>query len=188
MTKAVLWIDDSSEHRTLGREMLLQIGGITPYTAASSSEAREILETTTVHAVVTDILRRRPDRSISDDDGARFFREYIRSHPLFQDLPVLFHTKNLPDTFTTDGISQYPSKWDSPAKKAIELETRLNDSLGLYKAYTDFATRGKSRARDSSIISESRGRYLSRSGGQICRLMTCPQLGSSLPITSFEFS
>jgi hypothetical protein len=39
-----------------------------------------------------------------------------------------------------DEYSEYLSKWDTPAKKAIELEIRLSDKVRLYDAYADFAT------------------------------------------------
>ncbi|MBI4179157.1 restriction endonuclease [bacterium] len=138
MTKSVLWIDDSAEERAAGEALLRGVGGITPRLAASSDEARRVLETIRVDAVITDILRRRPDRSVAADDGYRFFREYIRRR--FPTLPVLFHTKNLPSTFDTDEHSQYLSKWEPPAKKAIELEVRLTDTVRLYEAYADWAT------------------------------------------------
>jgi len=160
MKKTVLWIDDSREEREAGRCMLERIGGITPLVAASSTEAQDILESTTVHAVVTDILRRRPNRSISDDDGYRFFREYMRSRQDLRTLPVVFHTKNLPSTFETDDFSQYLSKWDPQAKKAIELEVRLHNVISLYEAYADFAAWSRIEPRlvevNSTLLTELR--------------------------------
>ncbi len=136
--KTVLWIDDSTDERTAGEGLLRQIGGITPWVAASSDDARRVLEEIHVDAVVTDILRRRSDRSISYDDGYRFFTDYLR--PNFPCMPVLFHTKNLPHTFAIDEHSQYLSKWENPDKKVIELETRLADVVQLYEAFADWMT------------------------------------------------
>jgi CheY-like chemotaxis protein len=136
--KTVLWIDDSQEERAAGKALLSQIIGITARVAASSDEARNIIEEHRVDAVVTDILRRRPDTSVSDDDGYRFFTEFLR--PRFPTMPVLFHTKNFPHTFSVDEHSQYLSKWESPAKKAIELEVRLADVVQLYEAFADWMT------------------------------------------------
>jgi CheY-like chemotaxis protein len=138
MTKTILWIDDSAEERAAGESILRQIRGITPRVAASSDEARTLMEEASVDAVVTDILRRRPDRSVSDDDGYRFFVDYLR--PRFPHMPVLFHTKNLPHTFAVDEHSQYLSKWEPSAKKAIELEVRLGDAVQLYEAFADLMT------------------------------------------------
>jgi CheY-like chemotaxis protein len=138
MIKTILWIDDSAHERAAGEALLHKIGGITPRVAASSAEAKRVIEHVQVDAVVTDILRRRPDRSVSDDDGYRFFTEYLR--PRFRTMPVVFHTKNLPQTFDTDEHSQYLSKWETPAKKAIELKCRLGEVLQLYEAFADFGT------------------------------------------------
>jgi CheY-like chemotaxis protein len=138
MTKTVLWIDDSAEERAAGEALLHRVGGITPVLAASSDEASKVLQERRVDAIITDILRRNPDRSVAADDGYRFFREHVRRE--FPTLPVLFHTKNLPSTFEVDEHSQYLSKWESPAKKAIELEVRLSDIVQLYEAYADWAT------------------------------------------------
>jgi hypothetical protein len=138
MTKTVLWIDDSADERAAGELLLREIGGITPRVAASSDEAKRVIEDIPVDAVVTDILRRRPDRSVSDDDGYRFFADYLR--PRFPKMPVVFHTKNLPQTFDTDEHAQYLSKWEPPAKKAIELEVRLAHDIRLYEANADRAT------------------------------------------------
>ena len=55
-------------------------------------------------------------------------------------MPVLFHTKNLPQTFDTDEHSQYLSKWEPPTKKAIELKCRLVEELQLYEACADLGT------------------------------------------------
>lgn len=118
--------------------MLDEIGGITPHQAASSDQAAKVLEDSPVDAVVTDILRRQPDGSIPGDDGYAFFTKYIR--PRFPDMPVIFHTKNLPGTFDTDENSQYLSKWEPPAKKTVEFEARLSDAISLYEAYADWAT------------------------------------------------
>jgi restriction endonuclease Mrr len=138
MTKIVLWIDDSAEERTAGEAILRQIEGIAPRVAASSDEARHFMEEASVDAVVTDILRRRPDRSTSDDDGYRFFADYLR--PRFPSMPVPFHTKNLPHTFAVDEYSQYLSKWEPPDKKMIELEARLSDAVQLYEAFAYWMT------------------------------------------------
>lgn len=138
MAKTILWIDDNAQERAAGVALLQEIGGITPRMAASSEEAQRVFEETRVDAVVTDILRRHLDRSVSDDDGYRFFLDYVR--PRFPTLPVVFHTKNLPETFERDEYSQYLSKWELPAKKAIELEVRLSDTVRLYEAYADWAT------------------------------------------------
>lgn len=138
MMKTVLWIDDSAEERAAGEALLRQIDGIVPRVASSSAEAKRVIEDMPVDAVITDILRRRPDRSVSDDDGYRFFAEYLR--PRFPTMPVMFHTKNLPHTFATDEHSQYLSKWEPPAKKTIELEVRLADAVQLYEAFADWMT------------------------------------------------
>jgi CheY-like chemotaxis protein len=138
MQKSVLWIDDNSDVLAEGAAILRQVGGITPILASSSQDAKNVLATTQVDAIVTDILRRNPDRSIALDDGYRFFREHVR--PTFPALPVIFHTKNLPSTFQIDDRSEYLSKWDSPAKKLNELEARLADKLLLYDAHADLST------------------------------------------------
>lgn len=137
MMKTVLWIDDSPQERAAGEALLSKIGGITPRVAASSTEAKRVIESIQVDAVVTDVLRRRPDRSVSDDDGYRFFTDYLR--PQFRTMPVVFHTKNLPETFATDEHSQYLSKWDTPAHKVTELEFRLMYKIRLYEAFADWA-------------------------------------------------
>lgn len=136
--KTVLWIDDAAEERVAGEALLRQIDGIAPRVASSSAEAQRIIEEDLVDAVVTDIMRRKPNRSVSDDDGYRFFNDYLR--PCFPIMPVLFHTKNLPHTFSTDEHSQYLSKWEPPTKKAIELEIRLADIVLLYEAFADLTT------------------------------------------------
>lgn len=135
--KTVLWIDDSPQERAAGEALLRKVGGITPRVAASSDEAKRVIEHVRVDAVVTDILRRRPDRSVSDDDGYRFFTDYLR--PEFPTMPVVFHTKNLPQTFTGDEHTQYLSKWESPAVKVTELEFRLPYRIRLFEAYADWA-------------------------------------------------
>lgn len=136
--KTVLWIDDSEEERANGEAILRSINGITPRVAASSEQARRLMEEVPVDAVVTDILRRRADRSVSDDDGYKFVVDYLR--PRFPNMPVLFHTKNLPHTFALDEHSQYLSKWETAAKKAIELEVRLAEAVRLYEAFADWTT------------------------------------------------
>ena len=136
--KTVLWVDDAEEERHIGRMLLSSIDGIVPEVAASSDEAKRILESKQIDAVITDILRRNSDRSISNDDGHAFFCDYIR--PVFPAMPVIFHTKNLPSTFETDEHSQYLSKWEESAKKEIELETRLADVVKLYDAFADWGT------------------------------------------------
>lgn len=99
MTKTVLWIDDSAEERAAAASMLAGVEGVVPEFASSSVEACRILETQGVDAIVTDILRRNPDRSVAKDDGYQFFQEYIR--PTFPTMPVIFHMKNLPSSFET---------------------------------------------------------------------------------------
>jgi CheY-like chemotaxis protein len=136
--KNVLWIDDSEVEREAGLHLLNAISGVRGRSAASSSEARQILDSTHVDAVVTDILRRGPNGSVSEDDGYRFFREYLR--PQFPTLPVIFHTKNLPTSFSVDEHSQYLSKWEPLEKKSIELDVRLADAVALYEAFADWAT------------------------------------------------
>lgn len=96
MKKTVLWIDDSADERAAGEVLLRQIDGIDPKVATSSNEARLVMENNSIDAVITDILRRRSGRSVSDDDGYNFFVDYIRPH--FPSMPVIFHTKNLPHT------------------------------------------------------------------------------------------
>jgi CheY-like chemotaxis protein len=125
MAKTVLWIDDNAEERRVGRAILDGIAGVSPKVASSSEEARALLEHGGIDSVVTDILRRRPDGSIADDDGYEFCRQFIRPH--FPEMPVVFHTKNLPSSFTTDEHAQYLSKWEPTSKKAIELDARLGE-------------------------------------------------------------
>jgi CheY-like chemotaxis protein len=127
--KTVLWIDDAADQRDVGARMLKSIGGVAAELAASSDEAKRILKSRPVDAVVTDLLRRNSDRSVSKDDGYAFFRDFIR--PGFPTLPVIFHTKNLPSSFETDEHSQYLSKWDVVGMTEIELETRLADVVRL---------------------------------------------------------
>lgn len=117
--------------------MLQHIAGVTPIVVASSVQAQEILDSEIIHAVVTDILRRNGDGSLSSDDGYSFFRGYIRKRDDLAALPVIFHTKNLPGSFQPDEYAQYLSKWESSAKKEIELEARLGASVKLYEAYAD---------------------------------------------------
>jgi CheY-like chemotaxis protein len=135
MLKSVLWIDDSDRERVSARNMLSKVKGIQLSLAASSEEAKASLERSRIDCVVTDILRRNPDSSVSTDDGYEFFRDYIR--PGWPKLPVIFHTKNLPNTFEVDDYSQYLSKWDSEEFKSIELEVRLNELVRLYDAFAD---------------------------------------------------
>ena len=116
MVKTVLWIDDSADERAVGEALLRKIGGITPLVAASTAEAKRVIQDIRPDAVVTDILHRRPDRSVSDDDGYRFFTDYLR--PNFPTMPVVFHTKNLPQTFAADEYSQYLSKWETQIGRA----------------------------------------------------------------------
>lgn len=138
MPKTILWIDDSAEERRVGRTILDGIAGVSPKVAGSSEEARGLMEQGGIDAVVTDILRRRPDGSIADDDGYRFFQDFIRPH--FPEMPVVFHTKNLPSSFRIDRYAQYLSKWEPTSRKAIELDARLGDAVALYEAYADWAT------------------------------------------------
>src|SRR5438105_3799668 len=104
MPKSILWIDDSTQQHDSAERMLKKIEGIEYLHASSSDEARDILERMPVAGVVTDILRRHSDRSISHDDGYGFFRTFIR--PRWPNLPVIFHTKNLPSSFQIDTSSQ----------------------------------------------------------------------------------
>ena len=67
--KTILWIDDAVDERQVGAGILHRIGGLTAELAASSDDAKRVLEAKHVDAVVTDILRRNSDRSISKDDG-----------------------------------------------------------------------------------------------------------------------
>ena len=75
-------------------------------------------------------------------------------------VPVIFHTKNLPNSFETDEHSQYLSKWDDVEKKEIELESRLADVVNLYDAFADLATWNRIEPRlvelNSTIINELR--------------------------------
>jgi CheY-like chemotaxis protein len=119
MSKSVLWIDDSEAQRASAHRMLAGVEGIHLTIVSSSKDAEVILEESHVDCVVTDILRRNPDRTISRDDGYEFFKGYIRRN--WPNLPVIFHTKNLPDTFEIDSHSQYLSKWESE-----EFKTMLN--------------------------------------------------------------
>ena len=50
----------------------------------------------------------------------------------------------MPSTFTMDPAAQYLSKWDSEAKRAIELETRIAADIHLYDAFADQTTKKKS--------------------------------------------
>jgi CheY-like chemotaxis protein len=157
MTKrVVLWIDDSRAHREAGQRMLSRIGGIECLLADSSSQAAAMMGSRRVDAVVTDILRRYADGSISTDDGYAFFRNYIRSR--WPVLPVIFHTKNLPTSFAVDAHSQYLSKWDSEEMKAIELEPRLSEEIKLYDAFAHEAIWAKVEPR----LVKVRGELLNR--------------------------
>jgi len=133
LKKTVLWIDDVAEQREFGHQVLKRLPGVRPFVVASSAEARAVLETEHVDAVVTDILRRHESRP--DVDGYQFFLSDIR--PGWPSMPVVFHTKNLPDTFQTDDASYYLSKWEEPAKKTVELEMLLHDRVRLYEAFAD---------------------------------------------------
>ena len=44
MMKTVLWIDDSPQERAAGEALLRKVGGITPRVAASSDEAKRVIE------------------------------------------------------------------------------------------------------------------------------------------------
>jgi CheY-like chemotaxis protein len=137
-SRAVLWIDDKQEELDAGKRMLKDVPGLILHTARSSPEAKEILNQILVDTIVTDILRRNADGSVSEeDDGFEFFERFIR--PQFPTLPVIFHTKNMPSTFHRDSFSQYLSKWDSEVLKAVELETRLHATTQLYEAFADEA-------------------------------------------------
>ncbi len=105
--KTVLWIDDSAEERTKGKALLHEIGGIEPLVASCSHEAKQMLSNSHVDAVVTDILHRGPDGSVSDDNGYRFFDDYTRRY--FPDMLVVFHTKNSPQV-RMDGHCKYLCK------------------------------------------------------------------------------
>jgi len=133
--RTVLWIDDSPVEREAGERMLAHLDGVQCVLAGSSAEAESILKSRQVDCVVTDILRRKPDRTIANDDGYAFFRDKIR--PTWPHIPVIFHTKNLPSTFACDGNAQYLSKWDPEFKKAIELEPRISEATKLYDAFAD---------------------------------------------------
>jgi CheY-like chemotaxis protein len=135
MKKSVLWIDDNPAEHEAARRMLEPIEGLDYFFASSSREAENILSSRQADCVVTDILRRNPDRSVSADDGYAFVRTILR--PRLPMLPVIFHTKNLPGTFAIDDHAQYLSKWDPEEKKAIELERRLSASARLYEAFAD---------------------------------------------------
>jgi hypothetical protein len=138
MTKTVLWIDDSANELAQGMQILSTIDGVQSRTAMSSTEAREILERLPVDAVISDILRRTSAGRPTTDDGYQFFETYIR--PRFPRMPVIFHTKNAPSTFQVDDYSQYLAKWEQPAKKAVELEVRLSESVQLYESFADWST------------------------------------------------
>jgi CheY-like chemotaxis protein len=152
MAKTILWIDDSAEERRTGRTILDGIAGVSPKAASSSEEARDLLEQGGIDAVVTDILRRRSDGSIADDDGYTFFRDFIRPH--FPEMPVVFHTKNLPSSFAIDLHAQYLSKWEPMSKKTIELDARLGEAVALYEAYADWATWSQIEPRLVTIQSQ----------------------------------
>jgi hypothetical protein len=136
--KTVLWIDDSRAELQQGLAMLAQIDGLSGRGAGSSEDAKEILERYPVDAIVTDILRRHPNGTPSQDDGYEFVQGFVRSH--FPDMPVVFHTKNAPASFELDSRSQYLAKWELPAKKAVELEVRLAEATALHEFYADWAT------------------------------------------------
>jgi CheY-like chemotaxis protein len=116
--------------------MLSPVRGVSLRVVASSAEAANILATQTIDCVVTDILRRNPDRSVSEDDGYGFVKRVIR--PKWSDLRVIFHTKNLPSTFVLDRSSEYLSKWESEEYKGIELARRIHAAVNLYDAFADF--------------------------------------------------
>ncbi len=135
MKKIILWIDDSLDEHEAARRMLRPIEGLECIFARSSDEAEDVFSSHQVDCVVTDILRRNRDRSVSSDDGYVFFRNVLRPRSLI--LPVIFHTKNLPSTFVIDDCAQFLSKWDPEEKKGIELERRLSKSVRLYEAFAD---------------------------------------------------
>ena len=137
MSRNILWIDDSQAEREAAGRMLGGIDGVRLWTAASSYDAARILRDEPVHCVVTDILRRDADGEPTDDDGYEFFARNIR--PRLPTLPVIFHTKNMPESFAIDSYSQYLSKWDSEDKKAIELEARISAAVTLYDAFADLS-------------------------------------------------
>lgn len=156
--RTVLWIDDDPAQRSFGRRALASLAGIRCLLASSSAEAREILSATSVDALVTDILRRDSRGAPSADDGHRFVVEYVR--PKWPTLPVVYHTKNLPGTFTLDPHAQLLSKWEDEALKAVELERRLADVTALYEAFADESIWARVAPRlveiRSSIISRLR--------------------------------
>jgi CheY-like chemotaxis protein len=135
MYKTVLWIDDKEAELAAALRMVGGLERVRLITAQSSSQATKILRDESIDAIVTDILRRNPDGSIARDDGYEFFTQYLR--PNWPVLPVIFHTKNLPNTFRIDPFAHYLSKWNSEAFKGIELESRLHAGVLLYEAYVD---------------------------------------------------
>ena len=138
MKRNVLWIDDNREERLAAQRMLSGLDGVSLWTVPSSVEAERILAGEDVHCIVTDILRRDPYGDISDDDGYQFVKSVIR--PRMPTVPVIFHTKNLPETFDVDLCSQYLSKWESEQKKSIELEARISAAVSLYDAFADLSS------------------------------------------------
>jgi len=135
MNRGVLWIDDSRAEREAAGRMLSRLDGVRLWTAGSSAAAEKILQNEEIHCVVTDILRRDSDGDVSQDDGYEFFKNVIR--PQQPTLPIIFHTKNLPSSFAVDDHSQYLSKWDPEDKKAIEIKTRISETVMLYEAFAD---------------------------------------------------
>jgi CheY-like chemotaxis protein len=154
--RTVLWIDDSLALRKAAQRMLSHMEGVECLVAESSGEAEAITSSRRIDCVVTDILRRNADQSVSKDDGYVFFRDILR--PQWPTLPVIFHTKNLPTSFAVDAYSQYLSKWEPEEKKAIELEPRLSEAVKLYDAFAHEAV----WARIEPRLVRVRGELLSR--------------------------
>jgi len=156
--RTVLWVDDDPSQRAFGERALSELKGIRCVLAGSSGDAEATLASTAVDALVTDILRRDSRGAPPADDGYRFVVDYLR--PRWPMLPVLYHTKNLPQTFKLDSHSQFLSKWDNEELKAIELERRLADVTSLYEAFADESILARIAPRlveiQSSIISSLR--------------------------------
>lgn len=168
--RTILWIDDNQGELDAARRMLTAVPSLdlNLLTASRSDDAGKILFSSTqlVDVVVTDILRRYTDGSVSSDDGYSFFRSEIR--PRYPTMSVIFHTKNLPGSFDVDRNSQYLSKWESESFKAIELERRLSAIDPIFDAFADHSAWAKIEPRlvgvSSHILSEL------KSFGEIWRL------------------
>jgi len=132
--RKVLWIDDDPAQLESAVVMLAGVDRVHLMAVDSSDAARNVLDSAQVDCIVTDIMRRTAS-GLHLNEGQDFVRQYVR--PAWPEMPVIYHTKNLPWTFEVDDHSQYLSKWESLDLKKIELEARIADSIRLYEAFVD---------------------------------------------------